>query len=241
MSCPKAVLLSVLYQFASTSNLFKYLRRRYDHQLVRDLNHLIRLKGKWVRNRQGIQFLGKCLEHRLTPVNIRQRVSKVKPKNPYTIERAFIRDEIEKKQDFLKHVVAEFNAKFRICKKLTFMDKLRFCKLLNQTAERLSQSTRTKNNKTLQWLLNKQHGSGVLRHSTIVNLTDVEFSEAEKNVLCRGLNYGLPPRINQEAIQAEFELCWQQLDELTTTDERRKQCKATLIDIEQRYVHAKSR
>ena len=51
--------------------------------------------------------------------------------------------------------------------------------------------------------------------------------------------HGLPPRINQEAIQAEFELCWQQLDELTTTDERRKQCKATLIDIEQRYVHAK--
>ena len=179
MSCPKALLLSVLYQFASTSNLFKYLRRRYDHQLVRDLNHLIRLKGKRVRNRQGIQFLGKCLEHRLTPVNIRQRVSKVKPKNPYTIERAFIRDDIEKKQDFLKHV-AEFNAKFRICKKLTFMDKLRFCKLLNQTAERLSQSTRTKNNKTVQWLLSKRHGSGVLCHSTIVNLTDVELLKQKR-------------------------------------------------------------
>ena len=68
-SCNKFVFLSVLYNFASTSNLFKYLKRRYGHQLVKDLNYVIRLKGKCVRGKAGIKFVQDCLHYDVTPAN----------------------------------------------------------------------------------------------------------------------------------------------------------------------------
>ena len=240
MSCDAAVLLSVLYKFASTTNLFKYLRKRYDQQLVHELNHLIKLKGKRVRSKEGIRFLRDCLSHRVAPVHIKERVRKAKPKNPGGIERVFVRDELEKKQDFLKRVTEEYKSKLcHACKSLSFFDVLRFCKLVNLTSERLSQQAKIKNEKTLQQLLRTQQGIGVLRHSTIVNLTNIELTDTQKNVLCRGLGYGLPPRISKEAIEAEFELCWQQLEDLTTTESRRRQCKTAMANLAQRYGNSK--
>ena len=96
------VFLKAIYLFASTTNLFKYLRKRYDYQLVHDLNQVITLKGKCVRNEEGISFLKKCLEYHVTPTNVRNRVRKAKPKRPVGIERAFIKDDIEKRKDFLE-------------------------------------------------------------------------------------------------------------------------------------------
>ena len=83
----------------------------------------------------------------------------------------------------------------------------------------------------MQQLLRTQQGIGVLRHSTIFNLTNMELFDTQKNVLCRGLGYGLPPRISKEAIEVEFELCWQQLEDLTTTESRRRQCKTAMANL----------
>ena len=70
MFCNKYVLLSVLYAFASTKNLFKYLRLRYSNQTVQDLNYLIKLKSKVVRYKESGVFLRKCLDNHVTPSNI---------------------------------------------------------------------------------------------------------------------------------------------------------------------------
>ena len=183
-----AVFFLALYHFASTVNLFKYLRQRYDYELVQDLNHLLNLKGKCVRNREGVLFLQKCLFHHLAPANIRDRVRKGKPRNPAAIERAFIRDDMAKRQEFFNLALEQYRMKLpRICRKLSFLDKVRFCKLLNKTMERLSTRIIAKNDKTLQWLMKTQQGNGVLRHNTITNLSDFQLTEVQKTYFAEDL------------------------------------------------------
>ena len=95
--------------------------------------------------------------------------------------------------------------------------------------------TLTKNGKNLKWLIKTQLGQSVLDHSSIINLSDVELSDLEKDILCRGLNFGvLPPRTatSFETIAAEFEFCWQQLARLDcASDERhvRAECQLRLL------------
>ena len=240
-SCNKFVFLSVLYNFASTSNLFKYLKRRYGHQLVKDLNYVIRLKGKCVRSKAGIGFLQDCLHYHVTPSNIKERVLKAKPKHAAGIERAFLRDELEKRRDFFKVVSNEYPLKLhKVCAQLSCMDQLRACKLLNRTTERLQEQVTTKNGKTLKYLIRNQIGEGVLRHSVIFNLANIELTDIEKDVLCRGLNFGVPPRLSQEMIAAEFELCWQQLERTTgALEQRKEECKATLAHLSHQYANTK--
>ena len=127
MSCNKVVLLSVLYSFASPLNLLKYLKLRYSHHVVQDLNHVIRLQGKCVRSKEGVQFLLNCLEYYVVPADIRDRVRKCKPRNAAGLQRAFLRDELEKRRDFFKSVRKEFPLKLRkVCCELSFFDQLRF-------------------------------------------------------------------------------------------------------------------
>ena len=90
MYCNGFVFMSVLYAFASTKNLFKYLRARYCHQVVQELNYVIKLKGKCVRHKESRVLLQKCLDLRVAPSNIQERVSKIRPKDTAGIERASI-------------------------------------------------------------------------------------------------------------------------------------------------------
>ena len=93
------LLLVSLYTFASPSNIFKYFQRRYDDWLIRRLNQALKLKGRHIRAVENIRFLRKCLTWYVTPVWIRRRVRATRPKAPTGIERAFVKDEINKEQD----------------------------------------------------------------------------------------------------------------------------------------------
>ena len=59
----------------------------------------------------------------------------------------------------------------------------------------------------MRWLIKLQLSEGVLRHSTIINLSDLELTDIQKDVLFRGLNFGIPPaKLSREAVIAEFEM-----------------------------------
>ena len=106
----KLVLLNTLYVFASTMCLLKYLQKRHDYQVVQKLNWVLKLKGQCTRTVENITFLRNSLESLVTPVYIKQRVSKVKPKNPWAIERAFLRDDINKYQGVLDRTIDDYHS-----------------------------------------------------------------------------------------------------------------------------------
>ena len=236
----KVCFLSAIYAFASTSNLIRYFRGRYEHRLVRDLNYVLRLKGKCVRSREEIRFLKECLQQRVVPVVIKSRVRRGKPKEPWDIEKAFLRDEVDKTGDVIERVTGDYRRKLAdvLCR-LSFVDRIRFCKLINRTALRLLHRTRTKKDKTLYWLRKTQLGLGQVDHSTITNLSSIELSEVQKDVLCRGLNFGIPPKLRKEEIKAEFEMCWNQAKDLPAfSEDRRDECKSTLSSLAHKYANA---
>ena len=239
----KLILLNTLYAFASTTCLLKYLRKRHDHQVVQKLNRLLKLKGQCTRTVENITFLRNCLESFVTPLYIKRRVSKAKPKSPWAIERAFLRDDINKYQDGLDRTIDNYHSALAEgLRQLSFFDRLRFCKLLNQTAGRLREQVRRKKNETLARLRKFQLGEGKLQHSTIVNLAGVELTEVEKDVLCRGLNFAIPPKTANIAneVEAEFELCWEQLsNKVPTSTEKERNCKAALAGLARQYANQK--
>ena len=84
----------------------------------------------------------------------------------------------------MKHAWQEHNSTWmKVRGQIFCLDQLRLCKLLNQTTERLSHQVKTKNHRTVRWLLRSQLGEGVLRHSVIINLLDVELTDLQKDVL----------------------------------------------------------
>ena len=231
-----------IYLFASTKNLFVHFRRRYSQQIVDNLNHVLKLKGKATRSTVNIKFLKDCLEKYVTPTYIRQRVRKTKPKRPSAIEKAFLRDDINKELDFSEQTNDEYKRKLSgVLKRITTFDQFRFSKLLTETATRLEREASTKKKNYLQWLCKSQLGQGELTHESIVNLTDVVLTETQKDVLCRGLNFGIPPSSKlKESIQSEFELCWEQLSELPpVTEERKHGCRTAMAEICRQYTNQK--
>ena len=48
-------------------------------------------------------------------------------------------------------------------------------------------------------------------YDTIINLAGITLSQLQKDVLCGGQDFGIPPKFNQTDILAEFELLQQQL------------------------------
>ena len=99
---------------------------------------------------------------------------------------------------------------------------------------------RTKKNETLARLRKFQLGPGKLQHSTIIHLAGIELTEVEKDVLCRGLNFTIPPKTANLAneVEAEFELCWEQLSRcVPTSNEKEQDCKAAMAGVARKYAN----
>ena len=207
--------------------------------MIRDLNQVLRLRGKVVRTVENIIFLEKCLESFVTPSHIRHRVSRTRLKRPDRFERAFLLDEIDQRKDFVSRTRQDYRRLLPgTLRELTFFDRLRYCKLLTGTTMRLKKETVAKYEKTLQRLRRSQIGEGELDHSTIINIAGIDLTEIQKDILCRGVGFGVPPHSGSlpVLVEAEFELCWKQLEGMTTDMERKRDCKAGLADLSRRYA-----
>ena len=65
------------------------------------------------------------------------------------------------------------------------------------------------------------------------------MSDVEKDVLCRGLKFGIPPNERKETIAAEFEQAWLQLPRAGIAKYVELQCKAEMTSLAHRYSNSK--
>lgn len=73
-------------------------------------------------------------------------------------------------------------------------------------------------------------------HAHVINLSQYELSTIEKDVLCKGIDFGVPPRVNEAAVRAEFELLYNKLifaQPVATT--LADTCRIDLAEIAKRY------
>ena len=65
---------------------------------------------------------------------------------------------------------------------------------------------------------------------------NIELMKVEKDLLCRGLRFGIPPRVDKDHVFAEIELAWQQIPHDMMTPEKKKECIANLSSIAHRFA-----
>ena len=71
----------------------------------------------------------------------------------------------------------------------------------------------TEHDKTYNWLRQKRYGHVTIDpETTIINMTSLELTTLQKELLCCGTDFGIPPKSNKkEVIMTEFELFYRKL------------------------------
>ena len=75
-------------------------------------------------------------------------------------------------------------------------------------------------------------------YDTIINLSDEELSNIQKDVLCRGVDFGVPRRPGKEEVRSAFEMLYQNLSQFSPhSKDGVAQCRASLEAIAHEYAN----
>ena len=103
-------LLSAIFKFCTTNQLFKYFRRRYSDQLLKILNKLVRTRGKIRSAISQTAFLKASVGQRTLPKFVKFRIEKSSVRQTPNMERAFMCDEIEKSKSLITFLKGKLRA-----------------------------------------------------------------------------------------------------------------------------------
>ena len=208
------VFFKALLKFHGTSQLFKYLKKRYTKDQVKLLNSLVRLKGKIRTKRNLVNHHRSCLSNRVLPNYLQHRLTAAKVKSSLNIERAFLTDEIQSLLSQISWCKAKFANVWKETRKFSSIhDLIRISLYINSIDERMNMKELRHHSKQLEHLICKRYGTTYRNgEGHVHNLSDYSLDENEKFVLEHGLNFKIPPtRIKTEEVLAEFELLFSQL------------------------------
>ena len=171
------------------------------------LNNVVGSRSSFHSVLYNLKFLEGCLENSVAPRRIQRRVKKSKVYHSAVIERAFVKDELTKTRAILHKKRDAFLGFYRQAKGfLGFFDYIRLSWLLSECDRRQRTSLESKNNGSLARLRQERYGCQTNDYGTIFNLTNIELTTLQKEVLCRGVDFGIPPKISEPDVLAEFEL-----------------------------------
>ena len=159
-------------------------------------------------------FLRRCLDNGVCPGGVENRVRRTKAYHTLNIERVFMKDEIARSCDTLSKSRSRFRYLYDHAGCfLSSHDFLRFSMLLSENDQKQRIHLITKHDKTYNWLRQKRCGHVTIDpDTTIINMTSLELTTLQKELLCRGTDFGIPPISNKkEVIMTEFELFYRKL------------------------------
>ena len=208
-------LLKSLLCFLSTKRLFTYLKKRYSRGQIKLLNSFVALKGQVRSTKFSIKRLKSCLQYRVIPKFLAQRLKNSKVKFSLTIEKAFITDELQHAFRRLDKLRKEYSSLWREVKCfLSFYDLLRLCQYISKIDLRMFDVESKRHDKQISFLVKQRYGNSFTRGDQhILNLSSHDLSENESFVLGHGLKYCIPPRfVDQTEVLTEFEVLFNDLD-----------------------------
>ena len=145
------ILFVSVLNFLPHRRLFKYFKSRYSRvQLIR-LNDVVRTRGRLNSVLYNNTFLQNCLDYAVAPRAIQRRVSKSKFHHSAAIERAFVKDELEKSRLALLRVRSRFQQLYQQTRHfLGFHDYLRFSRFLSVSDQRQRAELQKKYDETIR-------------------------------------------------------------------------------------------
>ena len=203
------------------------------------LNETLAARGKLNSVLLNLVFLRQCMSSGVVPKRIQARVKRAKVYHSLKIENAFLRDEIDRCQHCLEGWRRKFLQRLRHAKTfLSVCDFIRFGRLISECDVKQGNRGTELNQRNLGLLKKNRYGSFCVSHETIINLSDVELTSIQKDILCRGPHMGVPQRTKSEEVLCEFEMFYRQLLEFTpATRTAATQCRASLEALAHEYAN----
>ena len=228
-------LLSAIFKFCTTNQLFKYFRRRYSDQQLKILFKLVKTRRNIRSAISQTAFLKASVGQRTLPKFVKFRIEKSSVRLTPNIVRAFMCDEIEKSKSLITFLKGKSRALWQEVRQfLSFFDFIRFCRYIAAIDERKERKLSTKNERKLKFLFQQRFGNMAKpNQDTIINLSNYKLSSTEEFILSHGQNFCLPPHsVQQVEIFAEIEvLIGQLLHHVTHSSEQFSALKARLNDL----------
>ena len=125
--------------------------------------------------------------------------------------------------------------------RLSFSDFVRFSRLLGNMDVRERGRLRVKYCKHIDSLVKYRHGKFVPDVSNVMNLSDVQLSRVQLEVLARGVHFGVPKRWSKESVFAEFECFYQSVIQFSkpVSSSASVTCKTNLASVTEEYGRSK--
>ena len=184
------------------------------------------------------------MNNSVVPRDIYEKVKKLRSRFASSVSRAFIKNEILEEEVRLEKHRKSFRHLWRqVGSFLSLTDWIRFNKLLGENGCRLRSKLRAEHSRKLDWLKKKRFGSEELNMAAVFNLSQLELSRLQQELLSRGPRFGIPPTyVAKEEIFSEFELYFGRLRPLVPDREspggkdKEDKLKAKLTSLAHEYA-----
>ena len=238
-TCRLAFLVFVFWQ--SPSNVINNVSETLEDFQRKQLNATVKARGRLSSVLFNLKFLRECLRNGVVPAFISHRIKRAKLHDSLKLERVFLKDEIVKCTESLAKKKEDFRLLYcQVRKNLSLRDYLKFSWMLSVIDRRQRPSLTAKYDRSLEHLRRVRYGCWSENYGNIINLANYELSTVEKDVLSRGLDFGIPPIIRPEELKAEFEVFNKQLSFNTSSSrEDVDRLKIRLADIATQYTTTK--
>ena len=121
---------------------------------------------------------------------------------------------------------------------LSEWDFIRFARSVSEIDEKQRKRLTERNQRNLALLKKRRYGSLSASYDTIINLSNLELSNIQKDVLCRGVDFGIPHQSSKEEVLCEFEVFYRSLAEFSPASKAAvAQCRSSLEGLAHEYAN----
>ena len=208
------------------------LRSRHGNTLVKDIRKFQKIDFLLRKCKLDLLFLEVCLESQVIPEFLSFRLSNLHLKTSrvyHACQLNLLREEISFKQSRMKTLEKDFNTRKRKLRGvLGIIDYTHVrCLFLNMNDKKLKNQQDT-HSKKLFSLCVEVSKTPHDPQKVIFNDSSHVLTESEKSLLCKGLNFAVPP---YKLEYSDF-LLYRLIQNLDVTDQKKQLLKARIKDIE---------
>ena len=227
-------------RFPKSSSLIEVIRKRYGEGVVKLVRAFEKCNFKCLKLQLDIDFLVICQQHKVIPKFLQFRIANCNLRRTSTYQHCQIRllnEEIKIKKKNLKSLEKEFTSlKRKLFEAIGFLDFNHVSNItLSNNEKSISKCKHTHDKKLTNLIPGYKRDSGTFLHDpekVIFNFSSKVLSASEKSLLCKGLNFAIPPKnIDYADFLTQFELLYRDTLTFELTSENREFLKSKLKDI----------
>ena len=222
-----------LSKITRANQCFSHLKAHLPGSRVKVLDKILKARCRLAKLELQLQFYQLCLNQGQVPQDVSRKIANGKLNATPGICEKYLQAEIEdcsgkmdNARNFLRsHKDAVYSLPFTLF--------IRFSKFSSQSVNNCRQQFKivfdSKLKDSISMFQAGFYPSPIDRH--IYNFSSYNFDTVEKQALCRGLNFCVPPKVRQPEVDAEFENLFRQLHTTVGIEEHFSKLKAEFVSI----------